>query len=112
MLRLPGFGYSIIRFIDDILILAPTRCRRRSVWRNIRTLLGYHFSLAGLTVAKQTLSNFIEKISQLLEDPRGWQLRRSQKSDPAWGIASLGFFRITPSTAVLGSRAHVTIMRH
>ncbi len=65
MLRLAGFGYSIIRFIDDILILAPTRCWRRSVWRNIRTFLGYHFSLAGLTVAKQTLSNIIEKTSQI-----------------------------------------------
>jgi len=55
MLRLPGFGYSIIRFIDDIVILAPTRwqlrgavkvstrCWGRSVWRNIRTFLGYHF---------------------------------------------------------------------
>ncbi len=27
--------------------------------------LGHHFSLAGLTVAKQTLSNFVEKTSQL-----------------------------------------------
>jgi len=52
--------------------LATSRCRQvstgcsgRSVWRNIRTFLGYHFSLAGLTVAKQTLSNFIERTSQL-----------------------------------------------
>jgi hypothetical protein len=29
--------------------------------------LGYHFSPAGLTVAKQTIANFIEKASRLYE---------------------------------------------
>ena len=32
--------------------------------------LGYHFSLAGLAVAKQTVANFIEKASRLYEQER------------------------------------------
>jgi hypothetical protein len=32
--------------------------------------LGYHFSPAGLAVAKQTVANFIEKASQLYEQER------------------------------------------
>jgi len=40
--------------------------------------LGYHFSPAGLTVAKQTITNFIEKASQLYE-----QERRADSAVPA-----------------------------
>ena len=54
------------------------------------TLLGYHFSLAGLTVAKQTLRNFIEKTSQL--------------NGPQQAIYARGFRRPTrlPIEAVTG----------
>jgi RNA-directed DNA polymerase len=79
---------------DDILILAPTRWQLRGavkvVNETLGTLslekhpdktfigkiergfdfLGYHFSSAGLTVAKQTITNFIEKASRLYEQER------------------------------------------
>ena len=56
-------------------------CGRRWVWSNIQTrhsskiergfdFLGYHFSKAGLTVAKQTIVNLIEKASRLYEQER------------------------------------------
>jgi hypothetical protein len=80
--------------MDDILILAPTRWRlRRAVKAVNQTLgalslekhpdktfigriergfdfLGYHFSPAGLTLAKETVANFIEKASRLYEQKR------------------------------------------
>ena len=83
-----------IRFMDDILILAPTRWQLRGavkvVNETLGTLslekhpdktfigkiergfdfLGYHFSPAGLTVAKQTIANFIAKASRLYEQER------------------------------------------
>jgi hypothetical protein len=83
-----------IRFMDDILILAPTRWQLRGAVKVVnQTLgalslekhpdktfigriergfdfLGYHFSPAGLTVAKQTMANFIEKASRLYEQRR------------------------------------------
>ena len=83
-----------IRFMDDILILAPTRWQLRGAVRLVnQTLgalslekhpdktfigriergfdfLGYHFSPAGLSVAKQTIENFLEKASRLYEQRR------------------------------------------
>jgi Reverse transcriptase (RNA-dependent DNA polymerase) len=83
-----------IRFMDDILILAPSRWQLRRAVRLVnQTLgmlslekhsdktfigriergfdfLGYHFSPAELTVAKKTLDHFIEKASRLYEQRR------------------------------------------
>jgi len=83
-----------IRFMDDILILAPTRWQLRGavkvVNQTLGTLslekhhdktfigriergfdfLGYHFGPAGLAVAKQTIANFVEKASRLYEQER------------------------------------------
>ena len=83
-----------IRFMDDILILAPTRWQLRGAVKVVnQTLgvlslekhpaktfigriergfdfLGYHFSPAGLAVAKKTIANFIEKASRLYEQER------------------------------------------
>src|SRR5437588_1237504 len=80
--------------MDDILILAPTRWQLRSAVKVVnQTLgmlrlekhpdktfigriergfdfLGYHFSPAGLAVAKKTVANFIEKASRLYEQKR------------------------------------------
>ncbi|MBI1875496.1 MAG: hypothetical protein HYS05_16630 [Acidobacteria bacterium] len=80
--------------MDDILMLAPTRWHvRRAVKVVNQTLqalglekhpdktfigkiergfdfLGYHFSPAGVAVAKQTITNFIEKASRLYEQER------------------------------------------
>lgn len=83
-----------VRFMDDILILAPTRWKLRGAVKAINQVLGalalekhpdktfvgriehgfdflgYHFSAEGLTVARTTIENFIEKSSQLYEQER------------------------------------------
>jgi Reverse transcriptase (RNA-dependent DNA polymerase) len=87
-------GLFYIRFMDDILVLAPSRWRLRRAVRLVnQTLgmlnlkkhpdktfigriergfdfLGYHFSPAGLSVAKKTIDNFIEKAFRLYEQRR------------------------------------------
>jgi RNA-directed DNA polymerase len=83
-----------IRFMDDILILAPTRWQLRGavkvVNKTLRALglekhsektfigriergfdfLGYHFSPTGLKLATKTIADFIEKASRLYEQKR------------------------------------------
>jgi len=83
-----------VRFMDDILILAPTRWKLRGAVKTVNQVLGalaldkhpdktfigridrgfdflgYHFSPDGLSVAKQTIANFIEKASRLYEQER------------------------------------------
>ena len=83
-----------IRFMDDILILAPTHWRLRRAVKAVNQtqgaldlekhpdktfigriergfdFLGYHFCPAGVVVAKQTIANFIEKASRLYEQER------------------------------------------
>jgi RNA-directed DNA polymerase len=87
-------GLFYIRFMDDILILAATRWQLRGAVKVVNQclvalslekhpdktfigriecgfdFLGYHFSPAGLTVAKQTITNFIDKASRLYEQER------------------------------------------
>jgi retron-type reverse transcriptase len=83
-----------VRFMDDILMLAPTRWQLRRAVKVVNQILGtlslekhpdktfigrvergfdflgYHFGPAGLTVAKKTTANFIEKASRLYEQER------------------------------------------
>ncbi len=83
-----------IRFMDDILILAPTRWQLRGAVKVVNQILGalglekhpdktfigriergfdflgYHFSPAGLSVAKKTIANSIENASRLYEQKR------------------------------------------
>jgi hypothetical protein len=83
-----------VRFMDDILVLAPTRWKLRRAVKAVNQVLaclgldqhpektfigrvergfdflGYHFSTAGLSVARQTMINFIEKASRLYEQSR------------------------------------------
>ena len=83
-----------VRFMDDILILAPTRWQLRGAVKVVNQLLGalrpekhpdktfigkiergfdflgYHFGPAGLRVAKQTITNFIKKASRLYQQAR------------------------------------------
>jgi len=82
------------RFMDDILILAPTHWQLRRAVKVVNQILGalslekhpdktfigriergfdflgYHFSPAGVVVAKQMIANFIEKASRLYEQER------------------------------------------
>lgn len=84
-------GLCYVRFMDDIVVLAPTRWKlRRAVSMVNRHLaglgltkhpdktfigriekgfdfLGYRFSRAGLTVASATVDRFIERIARLYE---------------------------------------------
>ena len=83
-----------VRFMDDFLILAPTRWKLRGAVKAVNQVLGalalekhpdktfigriergfdflgYHFSPAGLSLAKKTIANFIEKASRLYEQER------------------------------------------
>ena len=89
----PGLFY--VRFMDDILVLAPTRWKlKRAVKRVNQRLtsldlakhpdktfigriekgfdfLGYHFSRAGLTVASATVHKFIDQAARLYEQEQG-----------------------------------------
>ena len=80
-----------VRFMDDILILAPSRWKLRRAIKQVNTalarlnlaqhpdktfigrisrgfdFLGYHFSPEGLTVAQATVERFIEKATRLYE---------------------------------------------
>ena len=80
--------------LDDILFLAPTRWKLRDAVKIVNQVLGsldlekhpdktfigriergfdflgYHFSRKGLTLAKRTIANFIEKASRLYEQKR------------------------------------------
>ena len=88
-------GLFYVRFMDDILVLAPTRWKLRRgvavVNEELDKLtlekhpdktfigkiekgfdfLGYHFSPEGLSVAQPTLERFIEKATRLYEQEAG-----------------------------------------
>ena len=85
---------TYFRYMDDILILAPTRWKLKKAIQVLnqtfnelklekhpeKTLigrlgrgfdfLGYHFLLQGLTVAKKTLMRFVERTTRLYEQGR------------------------------------------
>jgi len=87
-------GLFYIRFMDDILVLAPSRWKLRHAVRTVNQalaslavekhpdktfigriergfdFLGYHFSRVGLTIARKTIANFITKASRLYEQKR------------------------------------------
>jgi hypothetical protein len=92
--RLEATGLFFVRFMDDILVLAPTRWKLRGAVRIVnQTLaelglekhpdktfigraakgfdfLGYRLSPKGLAVAKQTLERFAERAARLQERER------------------------------------------
>ena len=92
--RMNASGLFYVRFMDDILVLAPTRWKlRRAVGlvnRILGTLrlekhpgktfigriergfdyLGYHFTADSLTLAASTLANFADRATRLYEQER------------------------------------------
>ena len=84
-------GLFYVRFMDDLLVLAPTRWKLRRAVRLVNEILGalrlekhpdktfigriergfdflrYRFTRAGLNVARKTIDNFLEKASRLYE---------------------------------------------
>jgi len=104
--RMNASGLFYVRFMDDILVLAPTRWKlRRAVGlvnRILGTLrlekhpdktfigriergfdfLGYHFTADSLTLAGSTLANFADRAARLYEQER----ERPKRPSPARGL--------------------------
>ncbi len=92
--RMERSGLFYVRFMDDVLVLAPTRWRLRRAVKCINQVLdglrldkhpdktfigrtergfdflGYHFGRDGLAVARKTLKNFAERVTRLYEQER------------------------------------------
>ena len=91
-------GLCYVRYMDDILVLAPTRWKLRRVVRVVNErlasldlvkhpnktfvgriekgfdFLGYHFSRASMAVAKPTFERFVERATRLYEqEQRGYE---------------------------------------
>ena len=88
-------GLFYVRFMDDIVVLAPTRWKLRAAVKALNQalgalrlekhpgktfigriekgfdFLGYHFSRRGLTLARQTIENFLERAIRLYEQEPG-----------------------------------------
>ena len=88
-------GFKVVRFMDDILVLAPTRWKLRAAVRLVKqelaalglrthpqktfigriargfTFLGYHISPSGITVARQTVERMVARARQLYEQRPG-----------------------------------------
>ena len=97
--RMTGTGLFYVRFMDDILVLAPTRWKLRRAATLVNEILGslrlekhpdktfigriergfdflgFHFSREGLGLAKATIQRFVERAARLyeqgLEQPNG-----------------------------------------
>ena len=91
-------GLFYVRFMDDIVVLAPTRWKLRAAVKALNQalgalrlakhpgktfigriekgfdFLGYHFSPRGLTLARQTIENFLERAIRLYEQEPGEDL--------------------------------------
>jgi len=92
--RMERMGLFHVRFMDDILVLAPTRWKLRRAVKAVNEVLqslwleqhpdktfigkiergfeflGYHFSREGLTAAKATIQKFVEHAARLYEQER------------------------------------------
>ncbi len=92
--RMERTGLFYVRFMDDILVLAPTRWTLRRAVKAVNEVLcglclekhpdktfigriergfdflGYHFSRDGLTLAKKTVDNFVTRAIRLYEQDR------------------------------------------
>ncbi len=93
--RMAKSGLFYVRFMDDILVLSPTRWRLRKAVKVENQLLGslnlekhpdktfigriekgfdflgYHFGPDGLSVAKKTIENFVARAIRLYEQEPG-----------------------------------------
>lgn len=93
--RLEKLGLFFVRFMDDILVLAPTRWKLRKAVKVLNQVLaclhlakhpdktfigqvekgfdflGYHFSPEGLAVARKTVDKFVERALRLYEQGPG-----------------------------------------
>jgi RNA-directed DNA polymerase len=131
--RMTATALFYIRFMDDILVLAPTRWKLRRAVRLVNEILGalrlekhpdktfigriergfdflgYHFSRAGLGLAKATIQKFSERAARLYEQGReqpngcsrlGVYVRRWV----GWAKGGLSSRRMDPGNVWSGSR--------
>jgi RNA-directed DNA polymerase len=92
--RMEQSGVFYVRFMDDLVVLAPSRWKLRRAVKAVHEVLdrlrlekhpdktmigriergfdflGYHFSRSGLAVAKATLATFVERATRLYERDR------------------------------------------
>ena len=92
--RMTRSGLFYVRFMDDILVLSPTRWKIRKAVKLVNGILaslglqkhrdktfigriekgfdflGYHFSRDGLSVAQATVKKFVERATRLYEQER------------------------------------------
>ncbi len=93
--RMERMGLFYVRFMDDILVLSPTRRQLRKAVKAVNEVLGslrlekhpyktfigriergfdflgYHFSPKGLTAARETLKRFFSRATRLYEQESG-----------------------------------------
>ena len=93
--QMDRLGLFYRRFMDDIIVLCPTRWKLKRAVKVVNQLLnglklekhpdktfigriekgfdflGYHFSPKGLAVSKETEKKFVERATQLYEQERG-----------------------------------------
>jgi RNA-directed DNA polymerase len=91
-----GTGLFYVRYMDDWIVIAPTRWKLRKVVKQVNEILeglllekhpdktfigraergfdflGYHFGPDGLTAAKDTLGRFVERASRLGQYVKRW----------------------------------------
>jgi len=113
--RMEGLDVKYFRFMDDILILAPTRWKLKKAIRVLNEtfselkldkhpdktdmgriekgfdFLGYHFSPQGLSLAQKTIDNFVEKALRLYEqEPPHRRMKRLGEYSHRWVGWALG----------------------
>ncbi len=91
-------GLFYVRFMDDILVLSPTRWKLRQAVRAVNRVLGalrlekhpdktfiggfdflgYHFRPGQLSVAEKSIENFVERAIRLYEQEPGELLGSSR----------------------------------
>ena len=128
-------GLFYVRFMDEVLVLAPTRwALRRAVKCVNETLadlelekhpdktfigriekgfdfLGYHFTRDGLRVASDTHKRFLERLSRLYEQERERPSGGSRLWDYArrWRRWAMGGLRPSPAPWIVTPRNTVTL---
>ena len=125
--RMERSGLFYVRFMDDVLVLAPTRWKLRRAVKAVNEVLGslrlenhpdktfigkvargfdflgYHFGPAGLAVARETIRKFVERALRLYEQESGGHSKVSRfgayvRRWTSWANAGLGGTRRVAGT--------------
>ena len=125
--RMERFGLFYVRFMDDILVLAPTRWRLRKAVKRVNEVLGrlhlekhpektfigriekgfdflgYHFRPGQLSVAQKTMEEFVARAIRLYEQEPGEAFASSRFGlyVQRWVKWSTAGFVVTPRTETI-----------